>query len=84
MQAKAKINDIDRQIASALIETKAINFDAVGKVVSQFGPSSMLMDGDGWIRWCGSDLRIYRWPRQRWGLEEIEVLRDMIRMGPAG
>lgn len=84
MSAKNKLTELDREIASALIDTKAINFDAVGSVVSRFGAKSMLMDDDGWIRWCGSDLRLYRWPRPRLGLEEIEILRDLVRSGPAG
>ena len=37
------------------------------------------MEDDGWIRWCGNDLRIYRWPRQRFDLEDLAVLRDIVR-----
>jgi hypothetical protein len=73
-----KLSKIDREIATALVETKAVNFEALGKVVAKFGAESMLMDDDGWIRWCGSDLRLYRWPRGKFGLEDIRVLRDML------
>jgi hypothetical protein len=73
------LTKLDREIVSALLETKAVNFEALGKAIASVGPASVLMDDDGWIRWCGSDLRIYRWPRPRLGLEELTVLRDIVR-----
>lgn len=73
------LGKLDREIVNTLIETKAINFEALGKAIATFGASSVLMDDDGWIRWCGNDLRIYRWPRPRFGLEELVVLRDIVR-----
>lgn len=75
-------NKIDQEIVKTLLETKAINFEALGKSLAAFGPSSVMMDDDGWIRWCGNDLRIYRWPRPRLGLEELIVLRDIARELP--
>ena len=74
-----KLAKIDNEIVKALLETKAINFEALGKVLTTVGPGSISMDDDGWIRWCGSDLRIYRWPRPRLGLEDVIVLRDIVR-----
>ncbi|MFQ3596059.1 MAG: hypothetical protein SNJ63_08095 [Sphingomonadaceae bacterium] len=56
-----KVHSVDHEVLTALVETKAINFDALGQVVSRVGPASIFAD-DGWIRWCGSDLRIWRWP----------------------
>jgi hypothetical protein len=83
MEAKAErgqgLSKLDRDIVTALLETKAVNFEALGKAIATVGPASVLMEDDGWIRWCGSDLRIYRWPRPRLGLEELVVLRDIIR-----
>jgi hypothetical protein len=73
------LSKIDREIVNTLIETKAINFEALGKAIASVGPASVLADDDGWIRWCGNDLRIYRWPRPRFGLEELTVLRDIVR-----
>ena len=40
---------------------------------------SMSMEDDGWIRWCGSDLRIYRRLNPRLGLEEFEFPRAIVR-----
>jgi hypothetical protein len=34
-------------------------------------------DDDGWIRWCGNDMRIYRWPRQ-FDLEDLVALREIV------
>ena len=73
------LTKLDRDIVNALLETKAVNFEALGRAIASVGPASVLMDDDGWIRWCGNDLRIYRWPRPRLGLEELTVLRDIVR-----
>ncbi|WP_168734868.1 hypothetical protein [Deinococcus sp. KSM4-11] len=40
-----------------------------------------MIDDDGWICWCGSELRIYRWARGL-GLEVLVVLRDIVRELP--
>ena len=72
------LSDMDREIVNTLLETEAVNFEALGKAIATFGPRSVLMDDDGWIRWCGSDLRIYRWPRLQLELEEIVVLKDIV------
>ncbi len=84
MPGRTKLTELDREIASAIIDSKAINFDALGQVVAKFGSKSLLMDDDGWIRWCGSDMRLYRWPRPRLGIEEIDILRDIARPGQMG
>ena len=76
-QDARELHQVDKQIVSTLIETGAVNFEAVGKAIAKFGPGSVMLD-DGWERWCGSDLRIYRWPR-RFGLEDLQVLRDVAR-----
>lgn len=81
MARENKLNSTDAGIVKALLDSKAINFEALGKVVSSNGPASLMLDDDGWIRWCGSDLRIYRWPR-RFGLEELNVLRDIVQNLP--
>ena len=72
-----EIHVVDRQIVNTLIETGAVNFEAIGKTIASVGASSVMLD-DGWERWCGSDLRVYRWPR-RFGLEDLQVLRDVAR-----
>jgi hypothetical protein len=75
---------VDREIATTLLETKAINFQALGQAIATLGPKSVLMEDDGWIRFCGSDMRIFRWPRPRAGLEDVLVLRDLVRDLPNG
>ena len=72
-----ELHPVDRQIVSALMETGAVNFEAIGKTIAKVGAASVMLD-DGWERWCGSDLRIYRWPR-RFGLEDLQILRDVAR-----
>lgn len=73
------LSDVDREIVTTLLETKAVNFAAIGQAIATLGPKSVLMDDDGWVRICGSDMRVYRWPRPRAGLEEIGLLRDIVR-----
>ena len=78
-----ELGGVDREIVSTLIETGAVNFEALGATIAKIGPSSVLMDDDGWIRWCGSDLRTWRWPRHSLVLEDLIVLRDIISQMPA-
>ena len=49
------VNNLDHEILSTLIDTKAINFEAIGQTIGAVGAKSVFQD-DGWIRWCGSDL----------------------------
>lgn len=76
-QGGRELNAVDKQIVSTLLDTGAVNFEAIGKTIAKVGAGSVMLD-DGWERWCGSDLRIYRWPR-RFGLEDLQVLRDVAR-----
>lgn len=76
-QEPRELNAVDKQIVTTLLETGAVNFEALGKTIARVGASSVMLD-DGWERWCGSDLRVYRWPR-RFGLEDLQVLRDVAR-----
>jgi hypothetical protein len=74
-ERQAELSGVDREIVSTLIETGAIDFEAIGQTIAKVGPRSVMID-DGWERFCGSDLSIYRWPR-RFGLEELGALRDI-------
>ena len=78
------LNTTDREIVTTLIQTKAINFEAIGHAIATMGPKSVLMDDDGWIRFCGSDMRVFRWPRPRSGLEDLAVLAEIARNLPRG
>ena len=71
------INAVDKEIVETLISTQAVNFEAIGKTIASVGSKAVFVD-DGWIRWCGSDLRIYRWPGPRLDLERLSTIRDMI------
>lgn len=82
MEGPRELNPTDREIVNSLLETKAVNFEALGKTIASIGAQSVLMADDGWIRWCGSDMRIFRWPRPRFSLEELVVLRDILREMP--
>ena len=49
--------EIDAKLAANF--ARAIDFAAVGSTVTELGGS--VYDDDGWIRWCGSDYRIFKW-----------------------
>jgi hypothetical protein len=72
-----EINAVDKQIVTTLLETGAINFEAIGRTIGKIGASSVMVE-DGWERFCASDMRIYKWPK-RFGLEDLQVLRDVAR-----
>lgn len=78
-----ELSSVDREIVSTLLETGAVNFEAIGNTIAKVGPQAMFME-DGWERICGSDLRLYRWPRRRFELEEIVILRDIVKEFQAG
>jgi len=43
----------EREIVTALIETKAVDFEAIGKVLAKFGPT-MALDMDFEDGFCGT------------------------------
>ncbi len=43
-----------KQIVKKLLETKAVDFSAIGKVIGDVGPSLALSDYDGEDRFCGT------------------------------
>jgi hypothetical protein len=57
-----ELNEVDREFVDALISSGAINFEAIGQTIAQLGSKSLYLE-DYELRWCGSDLRIYKWPR---------------------
>jgi len=79
MGVNSKAAEIDRQILDTIVKTKVVDFEALGKLVTAVGPASAALDDDGWIRWCGSDMRIYKWPRSNLDLEEIDALQGLAR-----
>ena len=77
------VHELDRNILTSLIDSGGINFEAIGKTVGQFGRDSIFVD-DGWIRWCASDLRVYRWPGPRLELENLIEIRRAVLGGRIG
>jgi hypothetical protein len=79
-QSFRQVHTMDQEILETLISTRAINFEAIGQTISKVGASSVFVD-DGWIRWCGSDLRIHRWPGPRLELERLATIRELAQGG---
>lgn len=77
--AHSRAAEVDRQILDTIVKTKVVDFEALGKMVTAVGPASAALDDDGWIRFCGSDMRIYKWPRGNLDLEEIASLANLAR-----
>ncbi|HTD95540.1 MAG TPA: hypothetical protein VK627_01370 [Edaphobacter sp.] len=46
-------SDLHKQIVKKVLETKAVDFNALGKVVSELGPALSLADDDG-INFCAT------------------------------
>jgi hypothetical protein len=79
-ETQREVQGVDREIVSALIDSGAINFEAIGQTVAKFGAASAFLD-DYEIRWCGSDIRTWKWPRGP-RLEELGALVEVIRQIP--
>ncbi len=77
----AGLGDSDREIVAMLLETKAVDFEAIGKTIGAHG-AKFIAEDDGWIRFCGSDLRVYKWPRPNFELEGLNELRVLVRELP--
>jgi hypothetical protein len=77
--ALSRAAEVDRQILDTIVKTKVVDFEALGKMVTAVGPASAALDDDGFIRICGSDMRIYKWPRSNINLEEIDALAGLAR-----
>ena len=81
MNAEAKRSArLDRQVVAELIDSGAVNFEAIGAAVAKFGPSAALDGwGDDWF--CGTMrlfIRIYRLPGPLGPLGDIGALREEI------
>jgi hypothetical protein len=50
------LDESDREIVAMLLDTKAVDFEAIGRTIGAHG-SKFIGEDDGWIRFCGSDLR---------------------------
>jgi hypothetical protein len=52
-EAKMALNDREREVVKALTETKAVDFEAIGRALAQFGPTAAL-DLDYEPIFCGT------------------------------
>ncbi len=80
--------EIDASLAERFV--KAVDFEAVGATIAELGPSVAYAD-DFWERFCGSDMRIYKWPRFQLGIDRelldrvaISDLRQRAAQGGIG
>lgn len=68
--------EAERQIVTALIETKAIDFDALGAVLAKNGANATLqLDGEDWF--CGTMRRFIRVFRLSDNVLQVENLADL-------
>lgn len=78
--------ETDAKLRAAMIA--AVDFKAVGSAIAEFGPSAAFED-DPWWRFCGSDLRIYKWPKFQLDIDvfervDIGQLRQRANQGGLG
>lgn len=71
-----------KDVAKAVLDSKVVNYDALGKTVAKLGPQLALLD-DPWENFCGTMryfIRIFRMPPigpRVPELENLEQLRDL-------
>jgi hypothetical protein len=72
-------SEAERQIVTALIETNAVNFEALGAVLAKNGASATLnMDGEDWF--CGTMRRFIRVFRLADNITSLEDLANLSRV----
>jgi hypothetical protein len=71
----------EQEIVKALIDTKAVNFEAIGAAVAKFGASATLaLDGEDWF--CGTMrrfIRLFRITDQPAPLETLAELQQIAK-----
>lgn len=73
-----KVNRKEREFVQTLLDTKAVNFDAIGSAIAKFGPS-IALTADGEDNFCWTMRRFiifFRRPGPWTRLEELEALRE--------
>ena len=77
---QSKLNKRDREIVETLLETGAVNFEAIGTAIAKFGPS-IVLNSDGEDNFCWTMrlfIRLYRLPGPFTRLEELGALRGEV------
>jgi hypothetical protein len=76
-----RFTETERQIVTALIDSKAVNFEALGQALAEHGPTATLyLDGEDWF--CGTMrrfIRIFRLPDPLPPLEGLAELQAVER-----
>jgi hypothetical protein len=86
MEQSGKLGGAEREIVDTLLETKAVNFEAIGSALAKYGPrAAVTLDGDDvFCLTMKIFLRVFRpipyrnpWP---WGgeFEDLAKLRESI------
>jgi hypothetical protein len=77
---QSKLNKRDREIVETLLETGAVNFEAIGSAIAKFGPS-IVLNSDGEDNFCWTMrlfIRVFRLPGPFTRLEELSALRGEV------
>jgi hypothetical protein len=77
-----KREEFDREVVKTLLDSGAINFEAIGAALAKYGPHvSMIRDDDEWENFCLTMklfVRIYRHPSSSGpGTIDLEGLREL-------
>jgi hypothetical protein len=70
----------EQEIAKALIETKGVDFEKIGAVISKFGAAASLA-ADGDEIWCGTMRTLVRVLRLRDPVGPVEQLGELQQLG---
>ena len=68
-----------KEITKRVIESKAVNFDALGQAVAELGPQLAMMD-DPWENFCGTMryfIRVFRLPPIGPRIPELDRLEKL-------
>jgi hypothetical protein len=74
------LTEYERQIVTRLIESKGVNFEAIGAALAKFGPSA-LVNLNGEDVFCGTMRRFVRMYRLRDELADCENLAELRQVG---
>ena len=77
-----KGDQLDQELRANLLETRAVDFEAIGAALSKYGPQfATISDDDGWENFCLTMklfVWVYRRPRGPLALEDLSGLREAV------
>jgi hypothetical protein len=75
----SKLSESEREIVTTLLDSAAVNFEAIGTALAKHGPSAVVaLDGEEVF--CGSMrryVRVYRLAGEQAPLEDLAKLREI-------